>query len=253
MRQEHLAEEQFSLAAEAYRTSVVHAQGPDLARLGSLGRSNPRSIILDLGCGAGHAGLAFWDSARVVVAYDLSKAMLQATRDEAHSRGLEMIAPLCGAASFLPFGDDSFDVVVTRFSAHHWEDVPSALREVARILKPSGTFVVIDVVTSDVPAIDSALQAIELLRDMSHVRDYRVTEWIEMLHDAGFEIDDFDRWSISIEFGEWVSRIGTTTERIEAIIEIFAHLSTRVRTWLHLHEDMSFRLQVAQISSKRRR
>ncbi|WP_435889727.1 class I SAM-dependent methyltransferase [Escherichia coli] len=43
-----------------------------------------------------------------------------------------------GYAESLPFADNAFDIVISRYSAHHWHDVGAALREVNRILKPGG-------------------------------------------------------------------------------------------------------------------
>ena len=54
-----------------------------------------------------------------------------------------------------------------------------------RVLKPGGSLVVVDVVASESPLADTALQTLEMLRDPSHVRDYRVSEWLVMLADAG--------------------------------------------------------------------
>ena len=45
---------------------------------------------------------------------------------------------------------------------------------------PGGRLVVIDVVAPEIPLFDTTLQVIEFLRDASHVRDYRVSEWIAM-------------------------------------------------------------------------
>jgi len=60
-----------------------------------------------------------------------------------------------GDATSLPITDASFCMVVTRLSAHHWPDVPAALGEVKRVLKPNGLLVVMRTPAERVAAIRS--------------------------------------------------------------------------------------------------
>ncbi|MBH2798221.1 class I SAM-dependent methyltransferase [Serratia marcescens] len=121
---------QFGEQANAYLTSAVHAQGKDLQRLAQLLAPHADARLLDLGCGAGHA--SFTAAARVaqVVAYDLSAQMLAVVKQAAAEKGLGNIQLQQGVAESLPFEDASFDLVISRYSAHHWHDVGQALREV---------------------------------------------------------------------------------------------------------------------------
>lgn len=58
-------------------------------------------------------------------------------------------------------------MVISRYSAHHWHDVPQALREVQRVLKPGGKFILMDITSPGRPVLDIWLQTIEVLRDPS--------------------------------------------------------------------------------------
>ncbi|QKV97197.1 class I SAM-dependent methyltransferase [Streptomyces sp. NA02950] len=49
-----------------------------------------------------------------------------------------------GDAAHLPLEDRTMNLVVTTLSLHHWNDVPGAVSEVARVLRPGGRFVVYD-------------------------------------------------------------------------------------------------------------
>src|SRR6185437_12969138 len=133
---------------------------------------------LDLGCGGGHVSFAVAPHVCEVVAYDLSAEMLAVVATAAHERGLRNLATQQGVAERLPFADASFDYVFSRWSAHHWRDLEAGLREAARVLKPGGTAVFIDTATPAQALLDTFLQAIELLRDPSHVRDYSQVEWV---------------------------------------------------------------------------
>jgi ubiquinone/menaquinone biosynthesis C-methylase UbiE len=140
--------------------------------------------VLDLGCGAGHVSFALaHGGAERVTAYDPSKEMLAVVAQAAATRGFgQIIDTRVGSAEVLPFEANTFDSVVTRYSAHHWSNVPRALAECSRVTKPGGRLVV------------------EFLRDASHVRDYRVSEWTAMQRAAGFAEPTVIDWKPSIDF-----------------------------------------------------
>lgn len=253
MDQQSLTAQQFGNTARNYLTSAVHAQGADLARLARLVQELGAVRALDLGCGAGHASFALAGAgAAKVVAYDLAGDMLSVVADEAQARGYANLVTARGSAESLAFDDASFDLVVTRLSAHHWLRVEAAMAEVARVLKPTGTLVVIDVLGAEVPVCDTALQTVELLRDASHVRDYRLPEWRAMLERAGFVVTDTDSWTLPIEFESWVKRIGTSAPRIAALRTVMAELPQEAKDYLALQADGSFSLHCGWISARHR-
>lgn len=132
-------EKQFGSQASAYLSSAVHASGRDLVRLGERLAAFPQAHVLDLGCGAGHASFTAAQQVAQVTAYDLSSQMLEVVAEAAKAKGLSNVATRQGYAESLPFDDASFDVVISRYSAHHWHDVGQALREVKRVLKPGAS------------------------------------------------------------------------------------------------------------------
>lgn len=143
-------EKQFGSQASAYLSSAVHASGRDLVRLGERLAAFPQAHVLDLGCGAGHASFTAAQQVAHVTAYDLSSQMLDVVAEAAKAKGLNNIDTRQGYAESLPFDDASFDVAISRYSAHHWHDVGQALREVRRVLKPGGIFIIMDVMSLDI-------------------------------------------------------------------------------------------------------
>ena len=121
-----------------------------------------------------------------VTAFDLSADMLAAVEKEAAARDLANITTHQGSVEKLPFIDGAFDFVASRYSAHHWHNIAAGLKEARRVLKPGGVAVFADSVSPGDHLLDTHLQAIELLRDSSHVRDYVVAEWESLLRRAGF-------------------------------------------------------------------
>ena len=83
----------------------------------------------------------------------------------------------------LPFADSSFDVVVCRVAAHHFDDVARRCGEMARV---AGRRVLI----SDNLYGGEELEEAEKLRDPSHVRNYSEAEWRGYLEAAGARVDD---------------------------------------------------------------
>lgn len=250
MDQPTLVAKHFGSAAQNYLTSSVHALGSDLQQLENLAQALKPKKTLDLGCGAGHASYALAQgSASSIVAYDLLEQMLGIVAKEAQTRGLTQITTQQGPAETLPFPDNSFDLIVTRFSAHHWRDLDAALTEAARVLAPGGTLIVIDVVAPETPLFDTVLQTIEILRDPSHVRDYRVSEWNAMLTRAGFSISNHHQWKLPLEFKSWVSRIGTSDDGVKALQTVFAALPLEVKDYFSITEDNSFASDAAWIAA----
>lgn len=116
-------EKQFGSRASAYLTSTVHASGRDLQRLAERLADFPQAKVLDMGCGAGHASFTAAGQVAEVTAYDLSSQMLEVVAAAAKEKGFSNIVTQQGYAETLPFADVSFDVVISRYSAHHWHDV----------------------------------------------------------------------------------------------------------------------------------
>ena len=143
--------------------------------------------------------------------------MLAAVAAEAQRRGFSNIETVEARAENLPFPDTYFDFLATRFSAHHWRDARAGLREARRVLRAGAPAVFIDVVSPEAPALDTFFQAIELLRDISHVRDYSRAEWRDMFSRAGFAVKAERSWRLRMDFADWTARIGTPAVLAQAI------------------------------------
>lgn len=210
-------EAQFSAAAAAYATSTVHVGGPDLDAMLAAVRPTGVERILDLGCGAGHTALFFAPHVAEVHALDLSEAMLEQGRRLAAERGTGNLHWHRGEAESLRFADASFDAVTSRQSAHHYEDLEHSLAEIARVLKPGGRLVVVDSVAPENHAGDTFLNTFEILRDPTHVRDHRVSDWCRMLEAAGLRAETGPRWWLDMDFEDWVRRSATPDDAVAAL------------------------------------
>lgn len=241
---DRIVSQQFGEQAEDYLKSAVHSAGAELADLADAVRLDPQTQVLDLGCGAGHVSFRVAPFARRVVAYDLSEKMLQVVAAEALEQKLCNVQIEQGMAERLPFADESFDFVFSRYSAHHWREPAQALREVRRVLKPNGQLAFVDVASPGVALFDTYLQAVEMLRDVSHVRDYSPAEWLELMRSAGLKVSRHHMQRLALDFQSWVGRMRTPPEMITAIRLLQQTVSEEVKTYFEIGTDGSFSTDV---------
>ncbi len=238
---------QFGPRAQAYVTSAVHSAGADLDQVDAILAAHRPDSVLDLGCGGGHLSYRAAPHARAVTAYDLSAEMLAAVAEAAAAKGLGNIATQQGPAEALPFADASFDMVLCRFTAHHWRDFTAGLREARRVTRPGGHAVFIDAVSPGRPALDTYLQLVEALRDTSHVRDYSTAEWIAALTAAGFTPGATTPRRLWMDFPSWIARMNTPDVFAQAIRAYQATLSEDVARHFAVAPDGGFFLDTLTI------
>jgi len=218
--------ESFGRAAAGYAVSRVHVGGLDLEAM--VEAAGPTSALrgaklLDVGTGAGHTAFAFAPHVQSVEALDLTQQMLDQVQAGARARSLANVRCRLGDAEALPYPDAGFDIVTSRLCAHHFPDVPRFVREVARVLKPDGAFLLVDSMAPEDAANDTFFNAFELLRDPSHVRNHSRSQWQAMLGAAGFRSEVLGGWMLAQPFDAWVERIGTPPTAVAHLRFLFDH------------------------------
>ena len=238
-----LVQQQFGANAAAYATSVPHAKGASLARLVELVAPQPTWATLDIATGAGHAAAAFAPHVASVVASDVTPEMLAEAAKLAAARDLANMTTAPADAEALPFPDAAFDLVTCRIAPHHFQDVPRFVSEVARVLRPDGTFALVDNVSPDVlttPGFpraalkDAAItyNTFEKLRDPSHVRALTLAEWLELIDDAGFAVRHREILPKAMSFPDWLGRMGVAAETVTRLEEIVREASPALAAYL---------------------
>ena len=114
----------------------------------------PEGSILDVGTGPGWLLLRLHEKcpALQLNGLDVSPSMVARARKNMANAGLaEIIMIKEGNVEDMPLNDDSFDIVVSTGSIHHWKEPTRALNEVHRVLKPGGYGLMYDLV-SDTPS-----------------------------------------------------------------------------------------------------
>ncbi len=105
----------------------------------------PGGLVLDIGCGPGFLSteIARRYPAVKVVGLDNNNEMINIARRSRQS-GRSHMEFIKGDAHRLPFGGATVDLVVSSLSLHHWADAAAVFKEIKRVLKPGGRFLIFD-------------------------------------------------------------------------------------------------------------
>ncbi len=157
--------DQFTRQAVPFATAPIHKDGMDLIRTAA--RLTPADDVLDVACGPGLVACALAPGARHVTGIDMTPRMIEEAVALAERTGVTNVTWDVGTAIPLPYPDESFSVVVTRYSFHHFADPAAALREMFRVCRTGGRVVVVDL---SIPSPQGLrFDAVEQWRDPSHV------------------------------------------------------------------------------------
>ena len=194
----------WSSRAQAMRESPTHREGPDLDLVVELCEPAEGVDALDVATGGQHVARRLREEGAKVVTVDPAPGM----EPDVISRAEE-----------IPFADGSFDVVVCRIAAHHFDDVAEAVREMARVTRDR-------VVVQDNLFQGESMEEAEKLRDPSHVRRYSEAEWRAFFDDAGLEVDRLEIMSRQLPVDPWLQRAGATPDVAAQVKELIADLVT---------------------------
>ncbi len=235
-----LVREQFAVVARNYAVSKVHAQGEDLPVILQLAQLSGQEALLDAGCGPGPVTLKLAPQARTVTSVDFAPSMLEVAKESVAAQNLSNVEFQLSSLEDFEAPTASYDRIVTRYSAHHWPDPLKVLHRFRKTIKPAGFLLLCDVMASEIPVLDTFLQAVEILRDPSHVRDHTASQWQAMCRSAGFKSEILHSWPLRLEFGPWVERMATSFERIQALHQLFEGAGADVKTAFEVAADYSF-------------
>jgi ubiquinone/menaquinone biosynthesis C-methylase UbiE len=191
---------QFTRQAAPFAAMPAHTDAEIVRLIREACRLSHGSTVLDVACGPGLVAFVLAEVAGHVTGLDLTPAMLDKARELQGQRGQTNLTWQLGRAEALPYPDNSFDAVVTRFSFHHLTDPGTALAEMVRVCRPGGRVVVADVYTTTVEQA-AEYDRLERLRDPSHVHALRLDELRPLVRQAGLaEVEEaFARLLMGLE------------------------------------------------------
>jgi SAM-dependent methyltransferase len=188
----------WSARAEAYREAPEHREGEDLDLIVSWAEGS--RTALDVATGGGHVARRLREAGLQVVSADPAPGMQ---------------ADVICRAEHLPFADGAFDFVVSRIAPHHFEDIATAMIEMARV---SNDLVVIE----DTLYVSEQVEEAEKLRDPTHVRSYSEPEWRALLEDVDLEVERVELIEKRHALEPWLDRSGTPAEDKPRVKELLA-------------------------------
>jgi ubiquinone/menaquinone biosynthesis C-methylase UbiE len=182
------AQEQFARQSHRYGQGHILEKVDDVRAAAEQMTLPARAQVLDVATGGGHTGLYFAALGHDVTLADLAQPMLDRAATLAAERGLKVRTRLHAAEQF-PDTDASFDLVTCRVAAHHFSSQEDFIRETARVLKPSGWFLLIDgSVEDDQPEAEEWLHQVEKFRDPSHHRFLTPDGWSRLCELHGLAV-----------------------------------------------------------------
>ena len=132
------------------------------------------------------------------------ETMLEVGRREAESGGLKNMVFVRGYAEELPFLGESFDIVFSRLAFHHFTDTEKCFSEMARCLRTGGRLVMIDMEAAR-EDLRLSQDAIETLRDPSHVRNLSRSEMLSLFSGRGLRVEKCEITKIRQELTSWMA------------------------------------------------
>jgi len=221
--------DEFSRQAQTFEVWAEQIDTDVGARfLSALGRA-AHGRLIDIACGPGVVTAALAPSATSVVAFDATEQMLERAKARCAKADLHNVEFKLGDAENLPFAEAQFDGAMTRAALHHFADPQRAMGEMFRVLRPGGIAVFADVISSENADESRLHNAVERLRDPSHVRMLPASELHSAARRAGFQDLQAVTWDIDRELEEWFS-IVSDPARVEPIRTVVRALAESGRT-----------------------
>jgi ubiquinone/menaquinone biosynthesis C-methylase UbiE len=173
--------EQFSRQAIPFARVPGHLGALQLlVELSGVGRED---TVLDVACGPGLVACEFARHGGAVTGIDITPTMIEQAEKRQRELGLGNLRWQVGEAVPLPFADETFSLVITRYSFHHFLESERALAEMIRVCRPGGRVLVADVAVE--PEKSSAYDQLETMRDPSHVHALTSEEFVLLFRQSG--------------------------------------------------------------------
>jgi len=219
-----LVQAEFSRQAEAMARAPAFSAEAVTDRFKEAIASRASGVMLDLACGPAILLASLASTMRLSVGVDVTPKMIQMARATCRAAGSANAQFVESLAERLPFATAAFDCVVTRLSIHHFSDPLVVLREVKRVLKSDGLLVIGDLISSDDPAERRLHNALEQLRDPTHIRMLPASELLAVVDAAGFRVTATDHWLQHRQFKEWAAIVANarSLHSLEVAMRAFA-------------------------------
>lgn len=201
---------QFTQQATSFTKIAGHFDA--IEKLVEISKATKNDRVLDVASGPGLVAAGFAKAAQHVECFDLTSAMLEQAKKYLIAEGVANVSFQEGDAMHLPYPDNSFDIVVTRYSFHHFLYPESVLKEIIRVCKPTGRILIADIVMGK--EASEIFDRLEKLRDSSHVKALTQMEFSDLLTHYNFNNVSQYSYTVDINLEELLS--ASSTKEIHA-------------------------------------
>jgi ubiquinone/menaquinone biosynthesis C-methylase UbiE len=249
-----LVRHEFTQQAHTYAANPSISDHARLVRLVQAIHPKPDALVLDVATGPGYVALTFAEAGCDVIGIDLTEAPLAIAEQLRQARGLTNVRFQLGDAEHLPFAEQEFDIVVSRFALHHCEDPQHVLTEMARVCRVQGMIVIEDLVVSEHPARAAYQNRFEQLRDPSHTRALPISEFLALFTTSGLEVEQLytDHLTPSVE--QWLTNAHTPDDQAKQVRTMIEQDELQDLSGTHpfrQHETVYFRQRTATFVSRK--
>lgn len=142
-----------------------------------------KDLVLDVACGPGMVACEFAKIAHHVTGIDITEKMIEQAKKRQQEMNLNNLSWDIGTVLPLPYEDETFSVVVTRYSFHHFIDAQDVLNEMCRVCKKNGTILIADPVLPKENV--EFYNKMEKLRDPSHTQALSIEAFDQVMKKSG--------------------------------------------------------------------
>ena len=106
-----------------------------LKRMMQLAKVSDKDTVLDVACGPGLVSLAFAPHVKQLTGIDVTPAMIERAQELASEKGILNVSFELGDANRIPYPDETFSTVLTRYSLHHFLEPLRVVKEMVRVCR----------------------------------------------------------------------------------------------------------------------
>jgi demethylmenaquinone methyltransferase / 2-methoxy-6-polyprenyl-1,4-benzoquinol methylase len=148
-KKEQVSEMFDSISGEYDQLNKVISMGIDMKwrkKVIALATKNQPQWVLDIATGTGDLAIMMAeDHATKIIGLDISAGMLDVGKEKIAQKKLsDKIEMVLGDSENMPYADNHFDSITVAFGIRNFENLEKGLTEILRVLKPQGTFVILE-------------------------------------------------------------------------------------------------------------
>lgn len=192
----------------------------------------PGAHVLDLATHHGDTAIALANVGCIVTAIDSSQKALQKCNQVLQEKKISNVTTMLMDAENLTFEEAKFDGATCRMAMHHFDDVPEALRQIAKVLKENAPVIIGDAISPDNRALGDFLMKIGRLRDETFKTLFTVDDWKQLLHENGLRLVDHKLIKDTRDATKWLERSPLSDEQKERIHKAFNESSQETKDYL---------------------